>query len=64
GHLQRAATRDEEVCRALVFVTGLLAPPETLFRAKIAHRVLRSMLARHRKPAATLVPETPAPEAV
>lgn len=63
GHLQRAATRDEEVCRALVFVTGLLAPPEALFRPKIAYRVFRSALARHRKLVEIPAPEVPAPEA-
>ncbi|MGH3086364.1 MAG: NAD(P)/FAD-dependent oxidoreductase, partial [Rubrobacteraceae bacterium] len=59
GHVQRAATRDEEVCRALVFVTALLAPPETLFHPKIALRVLRQALARGRR-----ATSSPAPEAV
>lgn len=49
GHVQRAATRDEQVCRALVNVTGLLAPPSTLFRPRIAWRVLRQALARRPK---------------
>jgi 2-polyprenyl-6-methoxyphenol hydroxylase-like FAD-dependent oxidoreductase len=64
GHVQRAATRDEEVCRALVFVIGLLAPPETLFQPKTAYRVFRSALARHRKLAAIPAPEVPSPEVV
>jgi len=63
GQVQRAATRDEAVCRALVPVTGLLAPPSALFRPRIALRVFRHSLVRRRKPAATSVPEVPAAEA-
>jgi 2-polyprenyl-6-methoxyphenol hydroxylase-like FAD-dependent oxidoreductase len=44
GRVQRAATRDREVCRALVGVTQLLAPPAALFHPRIAFRVLRQTL--------------------
>ncbi len=62
GHVQRAASRDQKVCLALILVTGLLAPPAVLFQPKIAYRVLLSALARHRAPAATPIPEVPVPE--
>lgn len=64
GRVQRAATRDEAVCRALVLVTGLLAPPETLFHPKVALRVFRHSLFYRGKPAAAPAPEISAPEAV
>jgi len=46
GHVRRAITRDEEVCRAFTMVTGLLMPPSALFRPKIALRVFRHSLTR------------------
>ncbi len=61
AHVQKAATRDVEVCRALVFVTGLLAPPESLFQPKMALRVFRHSLFPG-KPATIPAPEVPAPE--
>jgi 2-polyprenyl-6-methoxyphenol hydroxylase-like FAD-dependent oxidoreductase len=62
GHVQRAATRDELVCRALLGVTGLLAPPASLFRPKVALRVLRYTLARHGEPSEKATPVRPTPE--
>lgn len=62
GHLQRAATRDEAVCRALVLVTGLLAPPESLFHPGVALRVLRHSLVRRRKNLPAPSPEVSATE--
>ena len=46
GHVRRAISRDEEVCRVFTMVTGLLAPPSALFRPRIALRVFRQMLVR------------------
>lgn len=60
-HAQRAATRDVGVCRALVFVTVLLAPPESLFAPKMVLRVLRHSLFPG-KPAMIPAPEAPSPE--
>ena len=62
GHVQRAATHDEQVCRALVMVTGLLAPPNALFHPKIALRVFRQMLVRRRQSAASPMPGSELPE--
>lgn len=62
GHVQRAATRDEAVCRALVLVTGLLAPPEALFHPKIALRVLRHSLFRRSSAATPSTTELPSPQ--
>jgi hypothetical protein len=62
GHVQRAATRDELVCRALLGVAGLLAPPASLFRPKVALRVLRYTLARHGEPSGKATPVRPTPE--
>jgi len=45
GHVRKAITRDEEVCRVFTMVTGLLAPPSMLFHPKIALRVFRQTLA-------------------
>ena len=62
GKLQRAATRDEAVCRAFMMVTGLISPPATLFHPRIAFRVLRQALAP-RADAVTL-PHQSVPEVV
>jgi flavin-dependent dehydrogenase len=59
GHVRRAISRDEEVCRVFTMVTGLLAPPSALFRPKIALRVFRQMLVRDGQPTA---PRTPGSE--
>ena len=50
GNVLRAATLDEEVCRAFMMVSGLVAPPSTLFRPRIALRVLGRALVRREKP--------------
>jgi hypothetical protein len=50
------------VCRALLGVTGLLAPPASLFRPKVALRVLRYTLARHGEPSGKATPVRPTPE--
>jgi 2-polyprenyl-6-methoxyphenol hydroxylase-like FAD-dependent oxidoreductase len=63
GHVRRAITRDEEVCRTFTMVTGLLSPPSALFRPKIAWRVLRQALARDRH-TAPRIPGSELPEAV
>ncbi len=63
GHVQKAATRDTEVCRAFVLVTALLAPPSALFHPKIAFRVFRQALVRRGKSDATPGREVLAPEA-
>ena len=63
GHVRRAISRDEVVCRAFVMVTALLAPPGALFHPKIVLRVFRQMLVRDRNPAAVPAPGVPAPEA-
>lgn len=57
GYVQRAATRDERVCRALVDVTGLLVPPATLFHPRIAWRVFRHALVQSKESAAPQKPE-------
>jgi 2-polyprenyl-6-methoxyphenol hydroxylase-like FAD-dependent oxidoreductase len=64
GHVRRAISRDEEVCRAFTMVTGLLVPPGTLFRPKIALRVFRQMLARDGRSTAYSIPGRELPEAV
>lgn len=64
GHVQRAATRDEQVCRALVLVTALLAPPSMLFHPRIALRVFRQALVWRAKSTTPPAPETPVPEAI
>jgi 2-polyprenyl-6-methoxyphenol hydroxylase-like FAD-dependent oxidoreductase len=63
GYVQRAATRDEAVCRAFTLVTGLLAPPSSLFHPRIALRVLRHSLVQHGKAETIPAPEVPVPEA-
>jgi 2-polyprenyl-6-methoxyphenol hydroxylase-like FAD-dependent oxidoreductase len=63
GQVQRAATRDEVVCRALVLVTGLIAPPETLFHPKIALRVLRQAAVRRARDGAKASSGRPLPNA-
>ena len=62
GRVQRAATRDPQVCRALIGVTQLLAPPASLLHPKIVLRVLGLALAR-RKREGKVMPGQPAPEA-
>jgi 2-polyprenyl-6-methoxyphenol hydroxylase-like FAD-dependent oxidoreductase len=64
GHVRRATTRDEEVCRAFTMVTGLLLPPKALFRPKIVLRVFRQMFVRDAPTAAYPVPGRELPEAV
>jgi 2-polyprenyl-6-methoxyphenol hydroxylase-like FAD-dependent oxidoreductase len=64
GHVRRAITRDEEVCRAFTMVTGLLEPPSALFRPKIALRVLRQMFVRDAQGATYPMPGSELPEAV
>jgi hypothetical protein len=64
GHVRRAITRDEEVCRAFTFVTGLLAPPSALFRPRIALRVFRQMLVRDGQSAASPIPGGELPGAI
>jgi 2-polyprenyl-6-methoxyphenol hydroxylase-like FAD-dependent oxidoreductase len=64
GHVRRAITRDEEVCRAFTFVTGLLAPPSALFRPKIALRVFRQMLVRDAQTATSPIPDRELPGAI
>jgi hypothetical protein len=63
GLVQRAATRDPLVCRALIMVTGLLAPPSTLLQPGIVGRAFRHVLVR-RKDEGPPLPPQPAPEAV
>jgi flavin-dependent dehydrogenase len=62
GHVRRAISRDEEVCRAFTMVTGLLAPPSTLFRPKIALRMFRHSLVGRRRIVVPSPPEVPTPE--
>jgi 2-polyprenyl-6-methoxyphenol hydroxylase-like FAD-dependent oxidoreductase len=64
GHVRRAISRDEEVCRTFTMVTGLLLPPTALFRPKIALRVFRQMLARDARRTAPAIPGSELPEAV
>jgi 2-polyprenyl-6-methoxyphenol hydroxylase-like FAD-dependent oxidoreductase len=42
ARVQRAATRDPKVCRALVAVTNLLAPPAALFGPRVLWQVARA----------------------
>lgn len=62
GRVQRAATRDPRVCRALIGVTQLLAPPAALFQPRIALRVLRQALTRGKREV-NVMPGQPAPDA-
>jgi 2-polyprenyl-6-methoxyphenol hydroxylase-like FAD-dependent oxidoreductase len=64
GHVRKAITRDEEVCRAFTMVTGLLAPPGALFQPKIALRVFRQMLTRDRQTAVSPIPGRELPGAI
>jgi 2-polyprenyl-6-methoxyphenol hydroxylase-like FAD-dependent oxidoreductase len=64
GHVRRAISRDEEVCRTFTMVTGLLEPPSALFRPRIALRVFRQMLVRDRHTAASPRLGRELPEAV
>ena len=52
ARVQRAATRDPEVCRALVAVTNLLAPPAALFGPRVLWRVARAGMGAGRGPGA------------
>jgi 2-polyprenyl-6-methoxyphenol hydroxylase-like FAD-dependent oxidoreductase len=64
GHVRRAISRDEEVCRVFTMVTGLLEPPSALFRPRIALRVFRQMLVRDTQTAASPRLHREPPEAV
>jgi hypothetical protein len=64
GHVRRAISRDEEVCRTFTMVTGLLEPPSALFRPRIALRVFHQMLVRDRHTAASPRLGRELPEAV
>ena len=58
GLVLRAAVADPAVCRTLVEVTNLLAPPRALFAPRVVWRVARAALGRRPAPGA-LAPATP-----
>ena len=64
GHVRRAISRDEEVCRTFTMVTGLLEPPSALFPPRIALRVFRQMFARDGQTAASPMPGRELPDTV
>jgi hypothetical protein len=54
GLVVRAATQDQLVCRALVEVTNLLAPPSALFAPRVVLGTIRTALRRPRREKALL----------